>query len=97
MSAARAGRGPEHLTGVAALLLLLAVAVGLLGQGGYYGPVQRLVGLLVAAAILLATVAWPSDRDDARLLPVVPARASPPAPGSPASGAPAAARTSSSG
>jgi hypothetical protein len=50
MSAARAEPGPERLTGVAALLLLLAVAVGLLGQGGYYGPVQRLVGLLVVAA-----------------------------------------------
>jgi hypothetical protein len=68
-------RGQERLTGVAALLLLLAVAVGLLGQGGYYGPVQRLVGLLVAAATLLAMVARPPDRDDARLLPVVPALA----------------------
>lgn len=75
MSAARAARGQERLTGVAALLLLLAVAVGLLGQGGYYGPVQRLVGLLVAAATLLAMVARPPDRDDARLLPVVPALA----------------------
>jgi hypothetical protein len=59
MSAARAARGQERLTGVAALLLLLVVAVGLLGQGGYYGPVQRLVGLLVAAATLLAMVARP--------------------------------------
>jgi hypothetical protein len=49
--------------------------VGLLGQGGYYGPVQRLVGLLVVAATLLAMVARPPDRDDARLLPVVPALA----------------------
>jgi hypothetical protein len=75
MSAARAARGRERPTGVAALLLLLVVAVGLLGQGGYYGPVQRLLGLLVAAAALLAMVARPPERDDARLLPVVPALA----------------------
>jgi hypothetical protein len=59
----------------AGLLLLVAVAVGLLGQGGYYGPAQRLLGLLVAAATLLALVAWPLTRDDLRHLPLVPAAA----------------------
>jgi hypothetical protein len=53
----------------------VAVAVGLLGQGAYYGPAQRLLGLLVAAATLLALVALPLTRDDLRHLPVVPAAA----------------------
>ena len=44
----------------------------MLGQGAYYPPVQRLVGLLVAAATVLALAAWPPTRADARLL-VVPA------------------------
>jgi hypothetical protein len=74
------GAGPDRApTGQAAswagLLLLVAVAVGLLGQGAYYGPAQRLLGLLVAAATLLALVALPLTRDDLRHLPVVPAAA----------------------
>jgi O-Antigen ligase len=74
------GAGPDRApTGQAAswagLLLLVAVAVGLLGQGAYYGPAQRLLGLLVAAATVLALVAWPLTRDDLRHLPVVPAAA----------------------
>jgi O-antigen ligase len=73
------GAGPARApTGQAAtwagLLLLMAVAVGLLGQGAYYGPAQRLLGLLVAAAALLALVAWPPTRDDL-WLPLVPAAA----------------------
>jgi hypothetical protein len=59
-------------TGLAGLVLLVALAAGLLGQGAFYPPVQRLVGLLVAAATVLALAAWPPTRADARLL-VVPA------------------------
>ena len=66
---------PGQAASWAGLLLLVAVAVGLLGQGAYYGPVQRLLGLLVAAATLLALVAWPLTRDDLRRLPLVPAAA----------------------
>lgn len=61
-------------TGLAGLVLLVAVAAGLLGQGAYYASAQRLVGLLVAAATVLALAAWPPTRGDARLL-VVPALA----------------------
>jgi hypothetical protein len=66
---------PGQAASLAGLLLLVAVAVGLLGQGAYYGPAQRLLGLLVAAATLLALVAWPLTRDDLRHLPLVPAAA----------------------
>ncbi|HEX7147784.1 MAG TPA: hypothetical protein VF512_09750, partial [Actinomycetota bacterium] len=66
---------PGQAASWAGLLLLVAVAVGLLGQGAYYGPAQRLVGLLVAAATLLALVAWPLTRDDLRRLPLVPVAA----------------------
>ncbi len=66
---------PGQATSWAGLLLLVAMAVGLLGQGAYYGPAQRLLGLLVAAATLLALVAWPLTRDDLRRLPLVPAAA----------------------
>ena len=66
---------PGQAASWAGLLLLVAVAVGLLGQGAYYGPAQRLLGLLVAAATLLALVAWPLTRDDLRRLPLVPAAA----------------------
>jgi O-Antigen ligase len=59
----------------AGLILLLAVAAGLFGQGAYYPSVQRYVGVLVAAATVLALAAWPPTRSDAGLLPVVPALA----------------------
>ncbi len=76
----RAGAGPggglrRRASGLAGLALLAAVAAGLLGQGAYYAPVQRYVGLLVAAATVLALAAWPPARGDVRLLPVVPALA----------------------
>jgi O-Antigen ligase len=58
-----------------AVLLLLAAVVGLLGQGAFYGPVQRLVGLLVLVAAAFALAGRPPERGDARLLPVVPALA----------------------
>jgi hypothetical protein len=63
------------LTSAAGLLLLVAVAVGLVGQGGWYGGVQRPVGLLVGGAILLAMVARPPNRDDLARLPVLAALA----------------------
>lgn len=62
-------------TGLAGLVLLVAVSAGLVGQGAYYPPVQRHLGALVAAAAVLALVAWPATRGDARLPPVVPALA----------------------
>ena len=65
----------RRATGSAGLLLLVAVAAGLLGQGAYYGSMQRYVGLLVAAAAVLALAGWPPTRGDAGLLPVVPALA----------------------
>src|SRR6266545_3288495 len=60
---------------LAGLLLLVAVAAGLLGQGGFYSPVQRSIGVLVAVATVLALAAWPPTRGDVRLPPVVPALA----------------------
>jgi hypothetical protein len=60
---------------VAGLLLLVAVAAGVLGQGAYYTPVQRYVGVLVAVAAVLTLAAWPLTRSDARLPPVIPAGA----------------------
>jgi hypothetical protein len=64
--------GPRRHTaaGWAGLLLLMAVAAGLLGQGGFYTTVRWYLGLLVAAATLLALAGWPPTRDDARLPPV---------------------------
>ena len=50
------------------MLLLSAVATGLLGQGAYYGSVQRGVGLLLAAGTALALAAWPPTRADAPVL-----------------------------
>jgi hypothetical protein len=50
--------------------LLTAAAAGLLGQGGFYTRVRWYVGVLVAAATVVALVAWPPTRDDARLPPV---------------------------
>ena len=69
------GASQHRATGLAGLVLLVAVAAGLLGQGGYYPPVQRYIGALVAAATVLALAAWPPTRGEARLLPVVPALA----------------------
>ncbi|HEX6674691.1 MAG TPA: O-antigen ligase family protein [Actinomycetes bacterium] len=60
---------------MAGLVLLVAVAAGLLGQGGYYAPVQRYVAALVAAATVLALAAWPLARSDGRLPLLVPALA----------------------
>jgi hypothetical protein len=56
-------------------MLLVATAVGLFGQGAYYTQAQRSVGVLVAAATVLALVAWPPTRSDIRLLPAAPAAA----------------------
>jgi hypothetical protein len=53
----------------------MAVAAGLLGQGAFYTRVRWYVGVLVALAAVLALVAWPPTRDDARLPPVVAALA----------------------
>jgi hypothetical protein len=76
----RGGGHPElapraRITGWAGLVLLVAVAAGLLGQGAYYASAQRYVGVLVAAATVLALAAWPPTRGDARLPPVAPALA----------------------
>ena len=60
---------------LAGLLSLVAVTAGLLGQGAYYPSMQRPVGLLIAAATLLALAGRPLSRDDLRLPPVVPALA----------------------
>jgi hypothetical protein len=81
MVVAGAGRSPARVDSasersairLAGPLLLVAITAGLLGQGAYYPSVQRPVGLLVAAAALLALAAYPLTRADVRLLPVVPA------------------------
>jgi O-Antigen ligase len=67
------GASGRRATGLAGLVLLVAVAAGLLGQGGYYPSVQRYLGVLVGVAGVLAFAAWPPTRRDARLPPVVPA------------------------
>jgi hypothetical protein len=67
--------GRHGAAGWAGLLLLAAAAAGLLGQGAFYARVRWYLGVLVAAAALLALVAWPPTRDDARLPPVVAALA----------------------
>jgi hypothetical protein len=69
------GASERWTTQLAGLLLLVAATAGLLGQGAYYPSVQRLIGLLIAAATLLGLAAWPLTRDDIWLLPVVPALA----------------------
>ena len=75
-SDARANGASERwTTQLAGPLLLVAVAAGLLRQGAYYPSMQRLVGLLIAAATLLGLAALPLTRDDIGLLPVVPALA----------------------
>jgi hypothetical protein len=77
-SGAGAGRdaaGRHGVAGWAGLLLLTAVAAGLLGQGAFYARVRWYLGVLVAAATVLALLAWPPTRDDARLPPVAAALA----------------------
>jgi len=69
------GASERWTTGLAGLLLLVAVAAGLLGQGAFYTRVRWYLGVLVAVATVLALVAWPPTRDDARLPPVVAALA----------------------
>jgi O-antigen ligase len=69
------GPGRRWAVGAAGLLLLTAVAAGLLGQGGFYTRVRWYLGVLVATATVLALVAWPPTRDDARLAPLVAALA----------------------
>jgi O-Antigen ligase len=69
------GASERWTTQLAGLLLLVAATAGLLGQGAYYPSVQRLIGLLIAAAILLGLVGRSLTRDDLWLLPVVPALA----------------------
>jgi hypothetical protein len=69
------GASESWTTQLAGPLLLVAVTAGLLRQGAYYPSMQRLVGLLIAAATLLGLAARPPTRDDVRLLPVVPALA----------------------
>jgi len=75
-SDARADSAAERwTTQLAGLLLLVAVAAGLLGQGAFYPSVQRPFGLLIAVATLLGLVGRPLTSDDLRLLAVVPALA----------------------
>jgi hypothetical protein len=71
----RDASGRHGAVGWAGLLLLTAVAAGLLGQGAFYARVHWYLGVLVAAATVLALVAWPPTRDDARLPPVAAALA----------------------
>jgi hypothetical protein len=73
--ASSGGALERRTTGSAGLVLLAAVAAGVLRQGAYHTPVQRYVGASVAAAAVLALAARPPARSDARLLPVVPALA----------------------
>jgi hypothetical protein len=69
--AIRVRRGPVGPAGAAAgLVLLTALATGLLQQGAYFAPGQWAVGLFVAAAVLVALVARPLSRVDLCLQPV---------------------------
>jgi hypothetical protein len=69
------GATERWTTRLAAPLLLVAVATGLLGQGAYYPSVQRPVAALVAVASLLALAGRPLTKADLRLPPTVPALA----------------------
>jgi O-Antigen ligase len=69
------GASERWTTQLAGPLLLAAASAGLLRQGAYYPSMQRLVGLLIGAATLLALAARPPTRLDIRLLPLVPALA----------------------
>jgi hypothetical protein len=71
----RGGSDRHGAAGWAGLLLLAAAAAGMTGQGAFYPRVQWYVGVLVAAATMLALVAWPPTLDDARLPPVAAALA----------------------
>jgi hypothetical protein len=55
----------SRATGWAGLALLVAVAVGLFGQGAYYPPVQRSVGVLIAVATVLSLAVRPPIRAEA--------------------------------
>ena len=75
-SDARADSAAERwTTQLAGLLLLVAVAAGLLGQGAFYPSVQRPLGLVLVVATLCGLVGRPLTSDDLRLLAVVPALA----------------------
>ena len=75
-SDARADSAAERwTTPLAGLLLLVAVAAGLLGQGAFYPSVQRPFGLVIAVATLLGLVGRPLTSDDLRLLAAIPALA----------------------
>jgi hypothetical protein len=69
------GASERWTTQLAGILLLVAVAAGLLGQGAYYPSLQRPVGLLVALAVLLGMLGRPLTSGDLGLPPVVPALA----------------------
>jgi hypothetical protein len=58
------GASERWTTQLAGPLLLVAATAGLLGQGAYYPSTQRPVGLLIAAATLLALAGRPLARDD---------------------------------
>jgi hypothetical protein len=66
---ARMGPAGPAATG-AGLVLLTALAAGLLQQGAYFAPDQWTVGLFVAAALLVALAARPLSRADLCLPPV---------------------------
>jgi O-Antigen ligase len=69
------GATERWTTRLAAPLLLVAVASGLLGQGAYYPSVQRPFAALVVVASLLALAGRPLTKADLRLPPTVPALA----------------------
>ena len=65
------GATERWTTRLAAPLLLVAVASGLLGQGASYPSVQRPFAALVAVASLLALAGRPLTKADLRLPPIV--------------------------